>query len=263
MKVWRCSLALAVLAALPALASCGGSGEIKDDGVARAAIVDQLYLLEPNPGFVAAATGLLETAGFTVDVWQGDEITVGFYRDLPVHDYEFILFRVHSGLVLELVNGEPIPLENTFLFTAEVYTTTRYVSEQLSERVSRVLFSDEFPEVFAVNSEFILKDSNGGYGDTVIIAMGCESHHFDDLPRAFVEKGAAAYIGWSDVVSLEYVDSTTLDLLENLLADGMPLAEGVNNTMIDLGHDPFFDAYLKLYPETSGGSRVREMAELP
>jgi hypothetical protein len=253
------ALGLAVLSAL-ALASCGGVTEPADAGD-RAAIVDQLYLLEPDPEFIAEAKEILESGGFTVDVWQGEEITVDFYRDLPRRGYEFIIFRVHSGLVLEVTDGEAVPLEETYLFTAETYTTTKYITDQLNDKVSRVLFSDEYPEVFAVNSEFIRQNSRGDYDNTFIIAMGCESYHFDDLPRAFMEKGASAYIGWSTIVSLEYVDGVTLALLDNLCSGNMTLAQGVEQTMAELGHDPYFDTYLKYCPAESGDRKVAELID--
>ena len=34
------------------------------------------------------------------------------------------------------------------------------------------------------------------FDGTVIIMMGCDSLHYTDMATAFVEKGAAAYIGW-------------------------------------------------------------------
>jgi hypothetical protein len=79
------------------------------------------------------------------------------------------------------------------------------------------------------------------------------------MPEAFVEKGASVYVGWSDVVSLEYVDKVMLDLVDNLCTDNMTLAQGVSRTMADLGNDPYFDSYLKYFPAESGGMTVKEL----
>ena len=38
------------------------------DAQDKAAIIDQLYLREPNPAFIAEAVAILESCGFTVDV---------------------------------------------------------------------------------------------------------------------------------------------------------------------------------------------------
>ncbi len=71
-----------VILAIAALlvTSCGQPPRKTDDSRDKAAIIDQLYLLEPNPAFIAGATAILESHGFTVDLWQGKEITVDFYR---------------------------------------------------------------------------------------------------------------------------------------------------------------------------------------
>jgi hypothetical protein len=224
----------------------------------RAAIIDQLYLLESNPTFIAGATQILESYGFTVDLWQGEEIDVDFYRELPKRGYKLIVYRVHSGLLLTLEESKVEPLENSYLFTGETYTTTKYVSEQLTDKVANALMAEDYPLVFAVNSEFI-KDSKGNFDDTVIITMGCESYYLDDMAIAFVEKGASVYLGWSTVVSLEYVDVVILDLLGNLCTENMTVEKGIARTMADLGHDPYFGAYLKYYPAESGSKNIKEL----
>ncbi len=258
MKRYLTILAVVLVLAAIALPS-GCQGPARDDnGVDRAAIVDQLYILESNPVFIAEVTQILESYGFTVDLWQGEEITVDFYRELPKRGYKLIVFRVHSGLLLVLEGEEVKPLERTYLFTAENYTTTRYISEQLTDKVSNALMTENHPLIFAVNSKFI-QDAKGEFNNTVIIAMGCESYYYDDMPAAFIEKGASAYIGWSTVVSLEYIDIAVLNLLDNLCTGNMTLAQGMARTMDELGHDPYFGAYLKNYPAESGSKTIREL----
>jgi hypothetical protein len=249
--------AVLTLAVMVAPLNCRSPNQ-GNDARDRAAIVDQLFLREPNPAFIAGATRILESCGFKVDLWQGGDITVDFYRKLPSLGYRFIVLRVHSGLLLSLEEGKVIPLNTTYLFTAENYTTTRYVTEQLTDKVSNAMMEENYPLVFAVNSEFI-KDARGNFDHTVVLAMGCESYHYDDMPAAFVAKGASVYVGWSDVVSLEYVDKAMLDLLENLCTENMTLAQGVSRTMADLGNDPYFDSYLRYSPSESGNMTVKEL----
>jgi hypothetical protein len=64
----------------------------------RAAIVDQLGLTQPNPTFVETATDLLEQAGYSVDYYPGEKVTVEFYRTFPAQPNELIILRVHSAL---------------------------------------------------------------------------------------------------------------------------------------------------------------------
>jgi hypothetical protein len=224
----------------------------------RAAIVDQLYLMEPNQVFIDAAKQILESYGFTVDVWQGAQITVDFYRKLPSLGYKFILLRVHSGLLVSLKNGKAVKLNTTYLFTAENYTASRYITDQLGNRVSDALMENNSPLVFAVNSQFI-KSAKGKFAGTVVLAMGCESYEYDDLPLAFIDKGASLYIGWSNVVTLDHVDSATLDLLHNLYSSNMTIAQSISKTTENIGKDPYFDSFLKYYPSTSGNLTISDL----
>ena len=251
---------LALLAALATSAAFTGCWEPvpESDGPDTAAIIDQLHILEANPAFISGATQLLESYGFGVDVWQGHEITVDFYKKLPSMGYKFIIFRVHSGILISLEEGGAEPLPTTYLFTAENYTTTKYIGEQLTDKVSNAVMVEDYPLVFAVNTDF-LRESGGAYDNTVVLAMGCESYCYDDMPAAFVEKGASAYIGWSNVVTLDYVDEVMLGLLGNLCSANLTLSGAVDRTMADHGSDPYFDAFLKYYPPESGDMTVKQL----
>ncbi|MFC2007217.1 hypothetical protein ACFLVB_01270 [Chloroflexota bacterium] len=244
------------------LTSCRDQVEVSSNSQPKAAIVDQLYLLEPNPAFIEQASRTLESYGFTVDVWQGEEITVDFYRELPSYGYKLIIFRIHSGLLLTPVGSKVTASELTYLFTGEKYTTTKYVTEQLTERVSNALMSDDYPEIFAVNSEFISQElQGGGFTDAVILMMGCETYFFDDMAEAFVRQGASVYLGWSTWVSLEYVDKATLNLLDNLSAGNLTIERGIAEMMSEVGTDPYFEAYMKYYPAESGGQTIGELVK--
>ena len=256
MRFGRLSLVLAVLAVLLLPAGCGSKTQT-DDGY-KAAIIDQLAFRDPDPAFITQATGLLKSVGFEVDVWQGTQITVDFYRKLPSMGYRFILMRVHSGSLVQIKNGEAVEMPDTYLFTAENYTTTKYVTDQLTNKVSYAIMEANTPNVFAVNSDFI-RSANGTFHNTVILAMGCESSEHTDLERAFVAKGASVYIGWSDIVTLDHVDKTTLDLLKNFCTGGMTVSQGISQTMATLGHDPYYDSYLKFFPELNGGKTVKDL----
>ncbi|MFC2066953.1 hypothetical protein ACFLUO_07930 [Chloroflexota bacterium] len=242
--------------------SCGNNSTESDSSQPRAAIIDQLYLLENNTTFTEKTTQALEDYGFEVDLWQGKDVTVDLYRELPEYGYKLIIFRVHSGLLLALLQAHNlVPSKTTYLFTGETYTTTKYTTEQLNERVTNAMMTTEYPLVFAINSEFIINDMKGTFDNTVIIAMGCESHYLDDMATAFVQRGASAYIGWDNLVSLKYVDKATLTLISNLSTGNMTMEEGIDKTMGELGYDPYFHAQLKSYPPQSGIKTIRELIE--
>lgn len=261
LKIVKCfRLLLALLLFCAVLLAAGCNNTPPTSGGLKAAIIDQLYLRQPNPDFIAQTTKLLETAGFKVDVWQGNEITVDFYRKLPSMGYRFILLRVHSGTLMEVQDGKTVELPDTYLFTAENYTTSRYITDQLSDKVSYAVMEEGTPEVFAVNSAFI-KSAKGNFDHTVILSMGCESFRHSDLEQAFINKGASVYIGWSDVVTLEHVDKVTLQLMQDYCTGGMTIQQGINAVTTALGVDPYFGSYLKFSPADDGGRTLKDLAE--
>jgi len=79
-----------------------------------AAIIDQLHDSIPNESFQQKAQQHLENAGYDVDIYTTQDITVDFYKKLPSMNYKFIYIRTHSLGVQELQNS-------TFLFTGEKY----------------------------------------------------------------------------------------------------------------------------------------------
>jgi hypothetical protein len=257
-KVIRLLLALLLFCAVLLAAGCSNTPPAS--GGLKAAIIDQLYLRQPNPEFITQTRQLLETAGFKVDVWQGSDITVDFYRKLPSMGYRFILLRVHSGTLLELQGDKTVELPDTYIFTAENYTTSRYVTDQLSDRVSYAVMEEDTPAVFAVNSAFI-KSAKGTFDHTVILSMGCESFRHSDLEQAFIAKGASVYVGWSDVVTLEHVDKVTLQLMKNYVTGNMTIQQGINGVTTTFGVDPYFGSYLKSSPPDKSGRTLKELTE--
>ncbi|MFC2033339.1 hypothetical protein ACFLUB_02310 [Chloroflexota bacterium] len=253
-------LLVASIAVMLVFTSCGyGLAGGNSSDPYKAAIIDQLHVLEPNPEVIAKMTEKLESYGFEVDVWRGEEVTVDFYKELPKHGYKLIIFRVHSGILLSVEGEKLVPSETTYLFTGETYNKTRYVSDQLTDKVSNALMSDKYPLVFAVNSEFIADDFEGTFDDTVILSMGCESQYLDDMAAAFIQKGASMYLGWSTVVSLDYVDNAVINLLNKLCTDNMTVEQGIATTMAEVGTDPYFKAYLKHYPDVDGSQTIKEL----
>ncbi len=211
---------------------------------AKAAIIDQLSPLYPNEDFILATIDDLENYGFQVDVFNGDEITVDFYRTLPSHDYRLIILRAHSGLL----GVDPNVTNKTWLFTNETYSQTLHVSEQLVDRLTYGKITESNPWLFTINAAFIRESMQGEFNRTVIIMMGCDGLRLTDLAKAFVEKGASVYIGWDAPVGLNYVDRATGILLNELCSERLSIASAVVETMNKAGADPEHGAKLKYYP---------------
>jgi hypothetical protein len=227
-------------------------------GKPRAAIVDQLYNLQPNEAFVANVTTELEEYGFAVDLYQGDDITVDFYRKLPTLGHKLIVFRAHSGLL----GGGDFYVPQTVLFTNEEYSTTRHPSEQVNGQLAMGVPGPGQPAMFGITASFVTHSMKGRFDDTVIIIMGCGGIALTDLAQAFVDKGASAYIAWDLSTLLNYVDEATLYLTGQLCSGKATIKEAVDSTMADIGPDPEYEAVLQYYPSETGDKSLEELVKV-
>jgi hypothetical protein len=242
--------ALAALAVFLAL----GVGSSEQSGPPKAAIVDHLALTFPNPAFVQEATSMLEQAGYAVDYYPGEEVTVEFYRDLPTHDYDLIIFRVHSARTVK----EGKLSDDVVLFTSELYDQAGYAAEQKARQVGRARYYYEgSPWYFSIRASFIAPGMTGRFEGATVIMMGCDALRSDGLAAAFVKKGADAVVGWDGSVSASHTDAATERLLEHLLVDHHAIAEAVMEAMAEVGPDPSYGSKLVLYPAEASASAAR------
>lgn len=220
----------------------------------KAAIVDQLSLTFPNQAFIQTATNTLEKAGYTVDYYPGQKITVGFYLDLLMHNYSLIILRVHST--------------SSSLFTSEPYTPNKYIWEQLNDRVVRVLpfedLSDPYfgnrreiggnrhfqnqPTYFGISPDLVRSVRNDRNQNLTIIMMGCSGLANTNMAKALIENGAQVCIGWNGPVSASHTDQTTASLLKHLVLEKQTIKQAVENTMQEVGPDPNYESTLSFYP---------------
>jgi len=222
----------------------------------KAAIVDHLSLTAPNQTFIQTATNTLKQAGYTVDYYPGEKVTVEFYRNLPTHDYGLIILRVHSALGLK---GEP-PVA---LFTSEIAEKTKYVFEQWTDRLQGVAYSPGDWEkgiiYFGIMPGFVRSSMNQRFENTIIILMGCNGLTYTNMAEAFVEKGAKVFISWNDSVLASYTDQATTHLLQHFLIEKQTLKEAVVETMQDVGADPVHNSLLIYYPFEAGDCTIQNI----
>jgi len=236
-----------------ALAAWNLTTEGSSGGPKTAAIVDQLSLTVPNQTFVTAATGLLEEAGYSVDYYSGEEITVDFYKSLPTHGYDFIVMRVHSGLYTEGEAEDGADPEDAFLalFTNESYDQYTYIEEQAAGRIGKAFYREGGEELFAIGPGFVSSSMEGRFDNTMIVMMGCDGLGTTVTAESFIRKGAKAFISWSQPVTASHTDAATEELLEKLLIEGLSTADAVERTAAEVGADPAYGAELRFVE--SGG----------
>lgn len=250
-RLLKAAVVLVVLAILSMSLAAGLllSGVVSggpESGDRAAAIVDQLSLTQPNPDFAASATDILEQAGYSVDYYAGEEVTVDFYRDLPTHDYDLLILRVHSGMAEEtdISTGEKTKRDYVSLFTGEPYSPDKYPDEPLG-RLGKAEYYEGASPLFGIAPDFILYSMRDSFDDTLIVMMGCDGLRSERTAQAFLDKGASAFVSWTRSVSASHSDAGTLRLLEKLLVEGLPVADAVDQTAAEMGPDPLYGARLR------------------
>ena len=228
------------------------------ESLPKAAIVDHLSISQPNQTFTEEATALLNEAGFVVDYYKGELVTVEFYRNLPRHDYRLIILRVHCA------SYSPARRVLDF-FTSELYSKSKHVEEQLKDRVTAVAFGpyeayeEGDPVYFGITDKFVRFSMIGEFSDTMVIMMGCDGLRYDDMAAAFIEKGAEVYVGWSRLVSALHTDQVTIDLLRRFLIEEQTIEEAITAAMDELGADPDYESILLHYPDEHGDFTAGEI----
>lgn len=212
----------------------------------RAAIVDQLSLTFPNPDFVEAATETLEEAGYTVDYYPGEEVTVELYRRLPAHGYDVVILRVHSG---RLRARDGTLTDDVILFTGEPFRWGRYDEEGRARvlAIARYFETDSPSRFFGLQAKFIESRMKGSFDGATVILMGCDGVRSSTMAEAFIRKGASAFISWDGLVSADHTDKATEHVLRHLLIDGLGTQEAVAQTVAEVGRDPAHGSMLLAY----------------
>jgi len=215
----------------------------------RAAIIDQLGQTEPNPSFVESATSILTQAAYNVDYYQGEDVTVDLYRELPGRHYDLVILRVHSGLVNEIDRGTGTETltDAVALATGELYDEAKYVSA-LGPRYPGLGAYRSTPRLFGITPDFVRFAMQGEFDKTTIVLMGCDGLWSSEAAQAFLDRGARAFVSWSGQVSAAHTDAATERLLHHLVGEGLGVRQAVTQTMAELGPDPRYGGTLLVYP---------------
>jgi hypothetical protein len=208
----------------------------------NAAIIDQLAKGFPNPTFVKNATTQLENLGFSVTYYNGS-LDVNFFKGLAKYNCGIIILRVHSALREDNSTVD--------LFTSEEFDDTKYIAEQDQGLVTKGEFLYAPGHYyFAITSSFI-ENLEGRFPKSIILAMGCWSLKpglEQTMAKAFIDKGATAYVGWTNLVLPRDTDNETLKLLTMLLSENKTLGNSVSQTR-EYSYRP--------YPYESGNETIQ------
>lgn len=236
------ALAVVIGLLIGALLLFGPATDDSPDGY-KAAIVDQLGLAEPNPSFVGAATRMLEQAGYEVDYYASEEVTIDVYRDLPKHGYDYIILRVHSG---PRRRPDRTFTDQLFLFSSEPYSRGMYIAPQLAEYLGHGRYQEEGPEYLGIGPGFVRSSMRGDFDGTTIIMMGCNGLTTSTTAEALLARGAKAVVSWDGDVSAPHTDAATERLLEHLVSEGLTPQDAVARTAAEVGPDPAYGSELRI-----------------
>jgi len=207
------------------------------DGIPKAAIIDQLHNEKPNKNYQQNVTKYLETAGYEVDLYTTDDITVDFYKKLPSLNYEYIVIRTHSLGIGEVE-------ESSSLFTGEIHNDYDHIQEQYLRLVGHGVpfLPGEVDELggfeslqdktfFVVGSKFIDELMLGTFPKSKIILAGCETTEGNHLVKSLLLRGASEVVGWDGLVSSRQNDEVIMQVLEETLVNGIELEDAVESVM--------------------------------
>jgi len=241
----------------------------------KAAIIDQLYEDYPNEDFHQKATEYLETAGYQVDVFTTESITVDFYKSLPKKNYQFVVVRTHG-----VVGSED---GSVMLFTGERYTEDQYIQEQLFGHVLKgtpflersfeaskhdssewVIVNDTYRylktpvqieddsvgDYFVISPKLVSESMDGKFPGTIFVLGGCNTMQDTSMAESLVKRGASTVVGWEVPISSAQNDFTLLKVLKETLINDMDIKDAVDFVMeTEFRHPPKIP--LKYYSDSS------------
>jgi hypothetical protein len=203
--------------------------------VPKAAILDGLYNIDPNLTLTERLTNILVDAGYRVDLFRGENVTIGLMENIG--GYEVLILRLHSAIHTDRF---------LYLFSGELYAESKYVNEQLSGAVRKgYTFTEGEPPYFALNAAFLGNNKPDGLSGSTIILTGCNGTGEPYVIERLFERGAKTYISWNGYVDLHHSDEATLSLVRALYSERLGLKEAVEKVTKEVGADPFYNSTLE------------------
>lgn len=225
----------------------------------KAALIDHLSFSSPPPNetFKVQCEAVLEYVGFDFTYYEGEQVTVDFYKNLPTYDYSLVILRVHSAVIKKEEGGLT---DLIGLFTSEVYNETtvnpQYISDLHDGKLALArLFKDEDTYYFGITPLFVQSNMLGTFKNTVIIMMGCEGLNQPSMADALVQRGAKVYISWTGLVSIFHTDQCTIQLLQSLLEN-----QTIETAVQEISQELWPTGWSKLdyFPKEVGANILRD-----
>lgn len=201
----------------------------------KAVILDGLYSESPNLAFSQSLTNYLSAAGYEVDDFRGDNVTIDLLTNIA--NYSVVILRLHSTLD---------KYGNLYIFSGEPYTESKYAMEQLTGSVRKAKTFDG-KLYFALNVVLLGAKKQDSLKDSTVILMGCNGTADSWGIRKLHERGVKTYIAWTGYVDLSHSDDATLTLVKNLYVEKLSPAAAVEKTMAEAHPDPLYQTVYQCF----------------
>lgn len=199
----------------------------------RAVVIDGIGLTRPNPDFIRRVNETLVKAGFSVDVYIGDQVTMKLL-DHDLGGYNLIILRVHSAID---------EYGFLYIFSAETYDPLKYIKERIYGAYKEAYTFDRTEGLYFTLRADLLGSENGLKG-SIIVLMGCNGTNSRHAIKKLFDRGVKAVIAWDGYVSLEYVDEVIPKLLEIVYIENRSYEDAVQKIMATIGPDPNYGSRL-------------------
>jgi hypothetical protein len=206
-----------------------------ENDIPRAAILDGLYNLEPNLTLTNGLAGFLSDAGYRVDIYRGENVTIKLLENIS--GYKVLILRLHSAIHTDGF---------LYLFSGENFTASKYVDEQLTGAVRKAhTFNDNESAYFALNAMFLGNNKPSGLNGSTIILTGCNGTGTPAVVKKLFDRGVKAYVSWDGFVDLSHSDEALFELVKAIYVSGLTVDLAVKKVMRDVGPDPYYKSILE------------------
>jgi hypothetical protein len=187
-----------------------------------------------NPFFLDNITKVFEAAGYIVDYYGSENVTVELFMNLPTLGYNIIIFRNQRSW--------------TAIYTGEKYDQWKYTNEQLNGEL------ENGGSYFAITAALVKNSMRGRFKNSTIIDMGCNSLCNTNMSVEFINRGAKVFIGWRNSQPIRMADHATELLISHLITEGKTIEQAVNETMKEKNTYPV----LAYYPPEVGDTVITD-----
>jgi hypothetical protein len=167
---------------------------------------------------VAAMLGASACPAFEVGAFSNEGVSLDELRTM--RQAGAIVLATHGTTFDENSSGEPALDVHEFMLTGEVVTPEARAKYELSLKTHHLAIGPvgaDGKQRFLMSPKFIR--TLGRFPGSIVYAGACRSFHMGEFATAFLEAGAGAYLGYTDIVKSAFAYQTGKAFFECLLSN--------------------------------------------